>query len=145
MIRYYELLSHISIDEFEALQKGLKSGAFHPRQAKEDLAMELVARYCGEQGAQKAKAHFEQVFMKKGLPDEIQVTEFSWAGEEPVPIATILKSVGLTSSAGEARRLIKQGGVRLDSEKLADPEHRLTHGEYLLQVGKRKFMKVVPG
>ena len=145
MIRYYELLSHISLDEYEALEKGLKSGAFHPRQAKEDLAMELVARYWGDEGAQQAKEHFEKVFMKKGLPDEIQVSEFSWAGEEPVPIATILKAVGLTSSAGEARRLIKQGGVRLDSEKLTDPELRLKHGEYLLQVGKRRFMKVIPG
>jgi len=145
MIRYYELLSHISIDEFHALDKGLKSGAFHPRQAKEDLAMELVARYWGQEGAARAKAHFEQVFRKKGLPDEIQVHGFTWAGEESVPIATLLKDAGLCQSASEARRLIKQGGVRLDSDKLSDPELRLKSGEYLLQVGKRKFMKVVPG
>jgi len=144
MIRYYELLSHISMDEFHALGKGLKSGAFHPRQAKEDLALELVARYWGEDGAARAKAHFEQVFKKKGLPDEIQVHAFTWAGEASVPIAALLKDAGLCQSASEARRLIKQGGVRLDSEKLSDPELRLKRGEYLFQVGKRKFMKVVP-
>ncbi len=144
MIRYYELLSHISGDEFLSLKKGLKSGAFHPRQAKEDLAIELVTRYAGEAGAKQAKEHFEQVFRKKGLPDEIQVKEFSWAGDETVPIASLLKSTGLCPSTSEARRLIKQGGVRLDSEKLADDTLRLKRGEYLLQVGKRRFLKVIP-
>jgi len=145
MIRYYELLSHVSIDELEALRKGLKSGAFHPRQAKEDLALELVDRYWGPEGAARAKAHFEQVFRHKGLPDEIQIHGFSWVGDEPVPISTILKHAGLCQSASEARRLINQGGVRLDSEKISDQDLRLRRGEYLLQVGKRKFMKVVPG
>lgn len=145
MIRYYELLSHVTMDELDALKKGLKSGAFHPRQAKEDLAMELVERYWGPEGASKAKAHFEQVFRQKGLPDEIQVQGFPWVGDEPAPIATVLKHTGLCQSASEARRLIKQGGIRLDSEKISDQDLRLQRGEYLLQVGKRKFTKVVPG
>ncbi|HEB02320.1 MAG TPA: tyrosine--tRNA ligase [Nitrospirae bacterium] len=143
MLRYYELLSHISLEELNALKKGLASGAFHPKRAKEDLAAELVERYWDNVAAERARAHFEQVFKNKELPDEVPEHTFGWFGEE-VPVADILNEAGLVSSKGEARRLIKQGGVKADGKKLDDPQKKLPPGEYLFQVGKRKFARVRP-
>jgi len=143
MLRYYELLSHISLEELDALKKGLASGAFHPKRAKEDLAAELVERYWDKEAAERARAHFEQVFKKKEVPDDIPEHTFGWDGED-VPVADILNEAGLVSSKSEARRLIKQGGVKADGKKLDDPQMKLPPGEYLFQVGKRKFARVRP-
>jgi len=143
MLRYYELLSHISLEELDALKKGLASGAFHPKRAKEDLAAELVERYWDKEAAERAWAHFEQVFKKKEVPDDIPEHTFGWDGED-VPVADILNEAGLVSSKSEARRLIKQGGVKADGKKLDDPQMKLPPGEYLFQVGKRKFARVRP-
>jgi tyrosyl-tRNA synthetase len=144
MVRYYELLSHISNKELEALTKGMKSGAFHPKEVKQDLAMELVERYYGKAEAEAAKAGFEQVFANKGLPDDIPIFPYSWGVENELPLVNLLPDAGLCTSRAEARRLINQGGVRLDNEKVSDITLMLSKGEYLIQVGKRRFLKVVP-
>lgn len=143
MLRYYELLSRISVEELEALRKGLKNGAFHPMSAKEDLAMELVARYWGQDEAARAKDEFEQVFRHKGLPEDIPEFRRRWE-REGVWIAALLKESGLAASTSEARRLIKQGGVRLDGQRVTDPEAKLKEGSFLVQVGRRKFLRVIP-
>ncbi len=143
MIRYYELLSHITLEELDALKKGLASGAFHPKRAKEDLAAELVERYWDAEASARARAHFEQVFKKKELPDDVPELEFDWSDGE-APVADILNDAGLVVSKGECRRLIKQGGVRLNGEKLTDPQMKIAPGEYLFQVGKRKFARIRP-
>jgi tyrosyl-tRNA synthetase len=143
MFRYYELLSRISLDELNALKEGIKNGSMHPKKAKEDLAMEIVERYWGREEALKAKEEFDHIFKHKGLPEEIPVFELEWDGEE-MWIGSIMKTSGLTSSTGEAMRLIKQGGVRVDDQKLSNPQTKLKRGSYLLRVGKRKFLKVVP-
>jgi|Deesub1362A_J573_1020465.scaffolds.fasta_scaffold00073_33 tyrosyl-tRNA synthetase len=143
MFRYYELLSRISLDELNALKEGIKNGSMHPKKAKEDLAMEIVERYWGREEALKAKEEFDHIFKHKGLPEEIPVFELEWDGEE-MWIGSIMKTSGLTSSTGEAMRLIKQGGVRVDDQKLSNPQTKLKKGSYLLRVGKRKFLKVVP-
>jgi tyrosyl-tRNA synthetase len=145
MLRYYELLSHITVGDFDALKKGLKSGAFHPMRAKEDLAEEIVERYCGKELATQAREDFAQVFKKKELPDEITEFKLKWAKGAKVRVVNILKEAGMTSGTGEGRRLIKQGGVKLDGEKMTDIDMELASGEYLLQVGKRKFMKILSG
>ena len=75
MIRYYELLSHISLEEFHALKEGLRQGNVHPKRAKEDLAVEIVGRYWGKEEALKVKEEFEHIFRQKGLPDEVPVVE----------------------------------------------------------------------
>lgn len=143
MIRYYELLSRISVDKLNALRQGVKDGTVHPREAKEGLALEITERYRGRQEAVKAKQEFERVFKEKGLPGEIPVFELKW-DEGGRWIAGIMKEAGLTDSTSEAVRLIKQGGVRLDEAKITDPDARIEKGTYLLKVGKRKFLKVVP-
>jgi tyrosyl-tRNA synthetase len=143
MLRYYELLSHTAAEELEALEEGVKDGSRHPREAKEALAMELVERFWGGEEAKRAREEFERVFRDRGLPDDIPVYEIA-PGAEP-GITDVLKDSGLTPSTSEARRLIKQGGVRLEGEKVTDPLMKLGQKECLIQVGKRKFLKVTAG
>ena len=142
MIRYYELLSHISLEEFHALKEGLGKGDVHPKGAKEDLAVEIVGRYWGREEALKVKEEFEHIFKQKGLPDEVPLVELD-GEEEGMWVPKIMKLSGLTASTGEAIRLIKQGGVVIDDQKQNDPDAKLPKGTYLFKAGKRRFCKVV--
>ncbi len=143
MIKYYELLSHISIEELNSLKEGLKSGSIHPKNAKENLALEIVERYWGKDEAIKAKEEFERIFKEKGLPEEIPVFEIDWIDED-IWLPKIMKISGITPSTAEAIRLIKQGAVHIDNNKVYNPDIRLKKGNYILKVGKRKFIKIIP-
>jgi len=143
MLRYYELLSHMPLNEVVALRKGISNGAFHPKRAKEELAVEIIERYWGREQAVRAREEFERVFKEKGLPDDIPVYKQNWSNNE-VAVVEVLVSSGSTASKSEGRRLIKQGGVRIEGQKASDPEMRLERGSYLIQVGKRKFLRLVP-
>jgi tyrosyl-tRNA synthetase len=144
MLRYYELLSDISPDDLARLERDLASGAKHPRDAKEELAVELVARYHGLAAAQHAAQEFAHIFREGGLPDEIE--EISLAlqgGDAGFLLPNIMVEAGTAASTSEARRLIKQGGVKVDGEKVTDVNLELPVGRtFLLQVGKRRFKKV---
>ncbi len=141
MLRYYNILSHISLNELISLKEGLRNETIHPKKAKEDLALEIVERYRGKDKALRAKEEFEHIFKQKGLPDEIPAVELEWE-EDEMWIPKIMKLSGLTLSTGEAIRLIKQGGVMLNDKKHTDPDIKLVKGSYLFKVGKRRFMKV---
>jgi len=141
MFRYYELLSHISLKELNLLKEDIEKGTIHPKKAKENLALEIVERYWGKDEALKVKEEFEHIFKEKGLPDEIPVFEIEWE-EDEMWVPKIMKLSGLTSSTGEAIRLIKQGGVTINDKKYADPDGKLVRGSYLFKVGKRRFMRV---
>ncbi|MCL5063035.1 MAG: tyrosine--tRNA ligase [Nitrospiraceae bacterium] len=141
MIKYYELLSHISIEELNAIKDGLKAGTVHPKKAKENLAIEIVERYWGKDAAIHAKEEFDHVFKEKGIPDEIPVFELGWE-EEDMWLPKIMKLSGLTNSTGEAIRLIKQGAVSVDDQKITDPQKTVKKGSYLIRTGKRKFLRV---
>jgi tyrosyl-tRNA synthetase len=142
MIRYYELLSHISLEEFRALKEGLGKGDVHPKRAKEDLAVEIVGRYWGKEEALKVKEEFEHIFKQKGLPDELPVVELT-GDEGGMWVPKIMKLSGLTASTGEAIRLIKQGGVAINDQKQNDPDAKLPKGTYLFKAGKRRFCRVI--
>jgi tyrosyl-tRNA synthetase len=145
MLRYYELLSHISMDELVALKNGIKSGAVHPMEAKKSLASEIVARYHGNEAGIKAREEFEHVFKDKGVPEEIPVYRPD-PSEGEIWLPKIMKLSGLVNvnSTGEAIRLIKQGGVTVNNEKWSDPDRKLPAGkEYLIKVGKRRFFRIV--
>lgn len=142
MIKYYELLSHISIEELNNLKEGLKSGNVHPKKAKENLAMEIVERYWGKEAAIHAKEEFDHIFKEKGVPDEIPVFELQW-DEEEMWLPKIMKLSGVTPSTGEAMRLIKQGAVSVDEQKITDHQKGFKRGNYLIKAGKRKFVKVI--
>ena len=141
MIKYYELLSHISNDELNALREGLKEGTVHPKKAKEDLAMELVAHFWGKDAAIHAKEEFDTIFRDKGLPDEIPEFGIAWE-EHEMWLPKIMKMAGLSASTGEAMRLIKQGAVAVGDKKIDNPDTKLGRGEYIIRAGKRKFVNV---
>ena len=91
--------------------------------------------------AEQAKAEFDEIFRNKGLPEDIPVYEFKWDGPDAL-LVDIAAASGLTQSKGEARRLIKQGGLKVDNEKASSVEARLNKGEYLIQAGKRRFARI---
>ena len=142
MLRYYELLSHISIEELNSLKEGMKKGPVHPMEVKKSLAFEIVERYYDSDIAQRAKGEFENIFKNKGLPDDIPVLQLE--DENEIWLPGVMKQSGLAKSTGEGIRLIQQGGVSVDGVKWSDPETKLLPGEHLLKVGKRRFLKIVP-
>ncbi len=144
MIKYYELLSHISIEELEALKRDIKDGTVHPKKAKEGLALELVGRYRGRDAALMAQQEFERVFKEKQLPEDIPEMAITWNNGD-IWLPQVLKEGGLCKSTGEAMRLIKQGGVSVNDRRIVDPQERLPEGEYIIKVGKRRFLKIKPG
>ncbi len=138
MWRYYELLSNKSIEEIETLKKDVLNRVVHPKVAKENLALELTARFYNEESATIAKSEFDNVFKSNKLPTDIPEFEM----ESDIWICKALQDAGLEPSSSQARRDIKQGAVRIDQEKISDEKMNLSSGEYILQVGKRKFAKV---
>jgi tyrosyl-tRNA synthetase len=145
MARYYELLSHITLDELNKLKEGLKDGTVHPMESKKSLALEIVERYYNNETALKAKEEFENIFKKKGLPDDIPV--FQLEDNEDIWLPQLMKQSDAIniSSTGEGIRLIKQGGVSVDGVKWTNPKEPLSvDKERILKVGKREFLRIRP-
>lgn len=138
MWRYYELLSTKTLSEIEALKNGVADGTLHPKKVKENLALEITARFHSFEAAQSAKDEFDKVHSNNQIPTEID--EYSCNGD--VWIAKALVDCNLTPSTSQARRDIKQGAVKINQEKIDDEQLQLAIGEYILQVGKRKFAKL---
>jgi tyrosyl-tRNA synthetase len=139
MWRWYTLLSFRSLFDIEKLQEEVKQGR-NPKEAKVLLAKEITARFHSAAAADAA----EQDFINRsrgGVPDEIPELTLKLDGA-PVGIAALLKMSGLAASSGEGNRLIDGGGVRVDSSVVSDKGLKLGAGTYVLQVGKRKFVKV---
>lgn len=146
MVRYYELLSDVGLETLEKVEKGVagNEGGIHPMEAKKGLAHELVARFCGQQAADDAARHFSSQFQRGQLPEDMP--EIVISSSEPVWICHLLTKAGLTSSNGEARRLLKQGGLKIDGRKISDEQLQVpAEGEFILQAGKRRFAKIVFG
>ena len=138
MWRYYELLSEKTLPEIAQLKEDVANGDVHPKIAKENLALELTTRFYNEESATMAKSEFDNVFKSNKLPTDIPEFEM----ESDIWICKALQEAGLEPSSSQARRDIKQGAVRIDQEKISDEKMNLSSGEYILQVGKRKFAKV---
>ncbi|MFB7812880.1 tyrosine--tRNA ligase [Paenibacillus chitinolyticus] len=145
MLKYYELATDLSHDELSALRTGIEDGSVHPRDAKMRLAATFVRMYHGEEAASEAERHFVTVFQQRALPDDIEEVELA-AGELEdggIRLVKLLVTLGLQATNGEAKRSIQQGGVRLNEEKVTDPNAsvEVKDGD-ILQVGKRKFAKI---
>lgn len=142
MLRYYELLSDVDLAVLQLVKDGVagKAGGAHPMESKKALALELVARFHGIDAAQTAAEEFVRQFKQKQLPDEIPLVKIDAAG--PVWICRLLVEAELVKSNGEARRMVKQGAVSLDGEKVDDAElELLLDRERIIQVGKRRFAR----
>ncbi len=138
MWRYYELLSEKSLEEIGQMREDVANGLLHPKIAKENLALEITARFYNEESAKMAKSEFDNVFKSNQLPTDMDEFEM----ENDIWVCQALVNANMEPSTSQARRDIKQGAVRIDQEKLLDEKMNLTTGEYILQVGKRKFAKV---
>ena len=142
MWRYYELLSDLSLSELKQLQEKVAKGEEHPKEVKKRLAMEIVARFHSKEAAQRAAEEFERVFKKRELPEDIEEIHVQWS-QEKIWLPKLLQLTGLVKSTSEGKRLLQQGGVKIDGEKITSQEAELAVGaEYIIQVGKRRFKRV---
>jgi tyrosyl-tRNA synthetase len=140
MWRYYELLSAKSLDEIAALKANVEQGRLHPKAAKEELAFEMVSRYHGEKSAQEARQGFNAVFVG-GLAPEDAPTHSCPRGEASTP-PVFLEAAGLVKSRGEARRLIREGALNINSLRWEDAQAPLEPGEYIVKLGKKRFLRL---
>ncbi len=137
MWKWFELLSFRPMSEITAL-KGEVEGGRNPKDAKVMLAKEITARFHGAAAADSAEVDFNNR-AKGGIPDDIPEVTLSGA---PLGIAALLKSAGLVPSSSEAMRMIEQGGVKIDGAVISDKGLKVDAGQFVLQVGKRKFARV---
>ena len=143
MWRYCELLSARSMAELGEMKRGVAEGTLHPRAVKVGFAKEMVARFCSAAEADAAEAEFERVHAQRALPSQIEAREVEIPDGQPAMwLLALISATGLAASNSEARRLVNQGGVSLDGQKVGDASLNLAPGDYLLQVGKRKFLRV---
>lgn len=141
MWRWFDLLSFKSSKEIQLLQAEQADG-MNPRDIKISLAKEIIARFHDDQAADEAEKNFINQFQKKNIPDNIEELNLNWK-EDSMLLPNLLKAAGMTESTSEAMRMIKQGGVRIDEEKITDPKHTiLKNSVAIYQVGKRKFKKI---
>ena len=141
MWRYFELLSFRPLSEIEQLRKQMEEGR-NPRDIKFELGTEIVARFHSPAAAEQAQQNFVARFQKGAMPDDMPEVELA-ASAEGLPIANVLKDAGLTTSTSESLRMIRQGAVKLDGEKISDTRLKLEPGQKLVcQVGKRRFARV---
>jgi tyrosyl-tRNA synthetase len=118
----------------------MEAGELHPKAVKQELARHLVAQFHGDEVARQAEAEFEKVFAGGGVPDEVEEKELEGAW----PLVKLLPAAGLAASNAEARRLIQQGAVQIDGERVDDPFRELAPRAepYLFKVGKRRFARL---
>jgi tyrosyl-tRNA synthetase len=141
MWRYFDLLSRKTTAEIAALKAQVQQGALHPKAAKVMLAKEIVARFNDAAAADAAEAAFESR-ARGGVPDDVAQKEISLGGAATMGVRKLLVEAGLASSNSDAQRLITQGGLSIDGEKVADPKRELGAGTYLLKAGKLRFARV---
>ena len=139
ILDYFELATNLSLEEISKVKQAMDQGE-NPKNLKMQLAREIVTLYHDAQAANQAEQEFNEIFANKGLPEEIEsktLDKKSWN------IVELVAETGLSSSKNEARRLVEGGGVRIDGEKVPSIETEIDLSEEkLLQVGKRKFLKV---
>ena len=141
MKKYIHLATDLELEEKKQLVKDLETGAVHPRDAKMLLAKTIVRMYHGEKAAEAAEHSFKTVFQENSLPEDIPAV--NWKGEKTIAMIDLLVKLKILSSKSEARRMIQNGGVRIDGEKITDIHAKAEIREnMIIQVGKRKFLKL---
>ena len=137
MWRYYEILSSISNKELNILKSKAVEDKLNPRDIKFDLGVEIVTRFHNKKEAEKSKNDFLAVFQKNKNPDDIELVEV-----KAMPLPNLLKHIGFVSSTSEARRLISQKALKINEKTVNSIDEELPNGQYLLKLGKKKFIKV---
>ncbi|WP_297887094.1 tyrosine--tRNA ligase [Sulfurihydrogenibium sp.] len=145
MWQYWQLLTDLTEEEIQKMKKDVESGLLHPMQVKKELAMYIVKRFHDEEAAIKAKEHFEKVHSKKEIPEDIPVVKVSDLNlpDKEIELFELLFILNLVPSKAEAKRIIKQGGVKIDGEKVEDFLYKVDLTKnHTIQAGKRKFVKI---
>jgi tyrosyl-tRNA synthetase len=142
MMKYFELITDLPLEKISEIKASLAAGQMHPRDAKMLLGRTIVRMYHGIRASERAQEQFISVFQKGSMPDEIP--ELQWNGSEEVNILDLLVNVNFLPSKSEARKMIKNKGVKIDGAKVEDPNLIVRVQEGMtLQVGKRKFIKLL--
>lgn len=145
IVRYLELVTAVPADEVRAIASGLKQGSVHPRDAKMRLAREVVAQFHSQEAAQKAEAEFIRIFRERELPSEIPefVVPPEMVSGGRVHLPRLLVAAGLVGSTSEARRLLVQGGVRVNEQKVTDPNAAISpEPGTVISIGRRRFVRL---
>ncbi|MDS1030927.1 tyrosine--tRNA ligase [Bacillota bacterium LX-D] len=145
MPRYFELVTDVSLEELNKIKEGLESGSLHPRDAKVRLAKEIVRMYHGQQAALEAEHNFNKIFQKHELPNDLpKVFIEASEAEKPIWLPKLLVLTKLVDSTSEAKRLISQGAVKINEDKITDSSLNIVpENEMVIRVGKRKFAKLI--
>jgi len=145
IMKYFDLLTDIETSKLEKMKKDWEAGTLHPRTLKANLAHEIVMFYHGKSAADQAAEEFDRVFKNSGLPEDIpeMILSPDKLKDGKLWIIPLLFDSGLVSSKSEAQRMLKQGAVQIDQEKVTDPSlDVLIKDGLILQIGKRKFVKI---
>lgn len=145
MLMYFELVTTVPMEELSSIQDGLEKGNLHPRDVKRRLAREIVARFYDNTAAEDAEEQFDRVFKRKQVPDDIPeyIVRESELKDGRIWVVSLLVRSGLVQSNSEARRMIKQGGVKLDGSIVQDDTVEIEPADgSVLQVGKRRFVRL---
>lgn len=141
--QYFELATNVPGDDLKAIRNQLADPSANPRDIKRRLARTLVAMYHSAEAAEKAEKEFDRIFIEKSLPDEMEEYHVK-AGNGVQTVVALLTAAKLAASRGEARRLVEQGGVSIDGERVSDANAPLpSKKEFVVKVGKRRFLKVI--
>jgi len=139
---YFELATDVPARRLQEIRETLEKGSINPRDIKRELARTLVTMYHSEQAAKEAESEFDRIFVEKNAPTDIEVIELPRDNSQTT-IVTLLTQTKLASSKSEARRLIEQGGVSIDGERIENINSALpAKDEFVLKVGKRRFVKI---
>ena len=148
MLKYYELLSDITLEALNSLKEGIRTGAVHPKEAKVNLAKEIIARFHAADAARTAHENFEKMFRDKEIPDDIETVTIA-RPKSPLSLPHFLRDIGAVPSTAEGKRMVQQGGVsyavdgkfvKIAGESIPGID---TAAEVVLKIGKRNFRKVI--
>ena len=143
MLKYYELLSDISIEQLNSLKEGIINGTVHPRDAKVNFAKEMITRFHSKEAAEAAHENFNKMFRDKEVPEDIDMVTMK-KSEIGTWLPKLLAAIGIVTSTSEGKRMIQQGGVHINGVKATSDEIAIEGvRELVIKVGKRKFKKVV--
>lgn len=143
MSQWFELATELPMDRVAEIRLGLDDGSLHPGETKRLLARSIIELYHSSDDATEAESAFDRVFRRGSVPEEVD--EFPLPEEDPVSVPHLVNAAGLSKSVGEARRLLEQGAIKIDGAKLSDTEQSRAGLEgKVLQVGKRRFVRLVP-
>ncbi|MGH7263968.1 MAG: tyrosine--tRNA ligase [Candidatus Rokuibacteriota bacterium] len=144
MLGYYPLVSGLQAGDADAVVSNVRAGRLHPMEAKKGLARRVVAQFHGEAAARDAEEGFVRQFQAREVPPDVRTVTYDFTAE-PVRVTHLVSATGIVGSVSEARRLIEQGGIRIDQERVEDPNRKMTvrpGQQILVQKGRREFVRI---